>query len=319
MRLERLVVGVDFSAASVAAAKWAATHFAPGAELTLVHAVYVPEPPRFLRGRFPPVEGVVENARRGADARLAELAASLPRLGAGTVRAEVRVGRPEYEVARAANVWNADVVVVGRHGERPVPWNALGATAQHLVEISPVPVLLATGLRDVRPRGILVPLTDSDVAPCVLQWVRFLGTRFGASVTALHVIGSAVMAHLLAAAPTVVAGGQPDYFVPPDANRLRAVAEVRGDADRWLAGLLRTDVSRDRATSEVTFGEAGQEILAAAERLGSELIVMGRQREGALRRAILGSVTGEVLRGANCPVLVVGEPEDEIGGGGLGA
>jgi nucleotide-binding universal stress UspA family protein len=224
----------------------------------------------------------------------------------------VRVGRPESELAEAARIWDADVVVVGRHGERPVPWNVLGATAQHLVELSPVPVLLATGLRDVKPRRILVPLSDSKVTPRVLHWVRFLARRYGASVTALHVIGSAVMAHVIAAIPAAAVVGTPDSLAPDDDERARAIAEVRGDADRWLSELLRMDVPPERAASEVTFGEAGQEILATAGRLDSELIVMGRQHEGALRRAILGSVTSEVLRGAPCPVLVVGEPEDEI-------
>ena len=313
MRIERLVIGVDFSMASLAAAEWVAGHFAPGAEIILVHAVHVAEPPRFLRGRFPPVGGVIENAQQGAESRLRALADSLPRLGAGSVRTEVRVGRPELELADAARSWGADVVVVGRHGERPAPWNVLGATAQHLAEVSPVPVLLAAGLRDVKPRRILVPLNDSKVTPRVLQWVRFLAARYGASVTALHVIGSAVMAHVIAAVPAAaVVGGAPDAFAQPDDERARAITEVRGDADRWLSELLRMDVPPERATSEVTFGEAGQEVLAAAERLDSELIVMGRRREGALRRAILGSVTSEVLRGAPCPVLVVGEPEDEI-------
>lgn len=64
--------------------------------------------------------------------------------------------------------------------------------------------------------------------------------------------------------------------------------------------------------TEVTFGEPGQEILFAATRLRSDLIVIGRARSGAVRRALLGSVTSEVLREAPCPVLVVTAPEDEI-------
>ena len=50
MRLQRIIVGIDFSAPSIAAAKWVARYFT-GAQVRLVHAVFVPQPPRFLRGR----------------------------------------------------------------------------------------------------------------------------------------------------------------------------------------------------------------------------------------------------------------------------
>ncbi len=63
--------------------------------------------------------------------------------------------------------------------------------------------------------------------------------------------------------------------------------------------------------SEVTFGEAGQEILAAAERLEADLIVMGRSGEGRIRRALLGSVTRKILRESQRPLLVVVEPSDD--------
>jgi nucleotide-binding universal stress UspA family protein len=77
--------------------------------------------------------------------------------------------------------------------------------------------------------------------------------------------------------------------------------------DRWLEGAVSAGVPRERANSEVSFGEPTSEILSAAERLGVDLIVVGRHGEGNLRRALLGSVVDGVLRGSKCPVLVVPE------------
>jgi len=54
-------------------------------------------------------------------------------------------------------------------------------------------------------------------------------------------------------------------------------------------------------------GDATREILDVGERVGAELVVMGRPDGGTLRRAVLGSAVDGVLRAARCPVFVVPE------------
>jgi nucleotide-binding universal stress UspA family protein len=77
-----------------------------------------------------------------------------------------------------------------------------------------------------------------------------------------------------------------------------------------------TDQPRERVNAEVAFGEPARELLSAAERLGVDLIIMGRRDGGRFRRAILGSVVESVLHGAVCPVLVVPEPAAGSADGG---
>jgi nucleotide-binding universal stress UspA family protein len=48
-----------------------------------------------------------------------------------------------------------------------------------------------------------------------------------------------------------------------------------------------------------------EEIVALAEELGADLIVVGSQDRGRIRRALAGSVSDWVVRHAPCPVLVV--------------
>src|SRR5829696_3604242 len=52
------------------------------------------------------------------------------------------------------------------------------------------------------------------------------------------------------------------------------------------------------------------EIVALAEELGADMIVMGSRGLGGLRRVLMGSVSDSVVRHAHCPVLVV-RPEKE--------
>jgi nucleotide-binding universal stress UspA family protein len=64
------------------------------------------------------------------------------------------------------------------------------------------------------------------------------------------------------------------------------------------------------AGSHLRMGEVAMEIVALAEALHADLIVMGSRGLGGVRRALMGSVSDSVVRHAHCPVLVV-RPEKE--------
>ena len=59
------------------------------------------------------------------------------------------------------------------------------------------------------------------------------------------------------------------------------------------------------AGTHLRMGEVDLEIVALAEELGADLIVMGSRGLGGVRRALMGSVSDSVVRHAHCPVLVV--------------
>ena len=59
---------------------------------------------------------------------------------------------------------------------------------------------------------------------------------------------------------------------------------------------------------EVAKGDPAHTIVDIAERFGCELIVMGARGTSALRSALLGSVSNEVLHASAVPVLIV-KPE----------
>jgi nucleotide-binding universal stress UspA family protein len=58
-------------------------------------------------------------------------------------------------------------------------------------------------------------------------------------------------------------------------------------------------------------GDAATQIIRVAEETGCGLIVMGTHGRTALGRLLLGSVAGQVLRKAPCPVLTVKTPLPE--------
>ena len=59
-------------------------------------------------------------------------------------------------------------------------------------------------------------------------------------------------------------------------------------------------------------GDAVDEILKAADRLKSDIIIMGAHGKGILSHTFLGTVPDKVLRRSRIPVLVVPIPKDAM-------
>lgn len=76
----------------------------------------------------------------------------------------------------------------------------------------------------------------------------------------------------------------------------REVAEIRGVADAEGA-LVKTRVEA---------GPIHERILAVAAEERCDVIILGARRRSWLRKIFGDNVVGKVIRGASCPVLVVG-------------
>jgi nucleotide-binding universal stress UspA family protein len=289
MKLSRIVVGVDLCRPSVDAARWTALEFAPDAEIVLVHAVDLPRPPRVVRGAMAPADRVVENARLGARARLAELGSWVDETRVVT---DVVVGHPSDCLVMAADTRAADLLVVGDHGCERGAWEFLGTTAEHVVQESAVPVLVARGPLSGPPLRILAAVDPSSAGRRALSWAAFLGLRLNAEVVALHAVQPVVHA------PVELIGVMPTDEMQED---------LTGDAERWLGDEAR-EACDGRASIEcrVAVGEPVDEIVEAIAREHADLTVIGSHGAPSPVGAVLGSVARAVLRGTNGPVLVVG-------------
>jgi universal stress protein E len=298
MRLEHIAVGVDFSEPSLQAARWVANYFGRGADVVLVHAVDIPPSPRFLGHRFASRDLVLETQREGAESRLAKLIESFP---GGRGRCVVRVGRAPEVIEKVAREIDADVIVAGKHGRREWPGRGTGSTAERLSRGCGIPVMLVANPRQAAPARLLVALDDDDVVDWVLGATQMLSERFGATVSAVHVVSNAVLSHVLSMA--AVSGDE-------QLNGAEIQEEFRLDADRWLRRVGAAGLPRDRVDYVAAFGHPAEEILNVANRISADLVIMGSRRPGPLRRAVLGTVAGEVLQRASCPVLIAHEPGD---------
>ena len=293
-----VVAGVDFSPGSLAAARWAALWLVGNDELVLVHSLVVPEYYGLLAGKYPLPQSILDNARAGAERRLREFAEGLP---VSRVSIDVREGRPADSIAAVARDHQADLIVVGKHGERGENAGYTGRTADSLVRSSPAAVLMADGMPGSAPKRIVVPLTYSSITPLLIERVRDIQWRSGADIIAVHVIGSAVLSHVLSMS-NVTTGD------PPDADGIEQIfAEER---DHWKDELAAAGIPRARIASKVVFGEVSDAVIAEINEHRADMIIMG-SHAGPVRRLLLGSAATAVLRQAEVPVLVVVEPDHE--------
>jgi nucleotide-binding universal stress UspA family protein len=140
---------------------------------------------------------------------------------------------------------------------------------------------------------------DASVTERVLEWTHAAAETFDADVTLLHVWSNAVYSHVASMS----------FATERDEASARAEIEreLSTAAEQWLTKLARTGLERDRVTSIVSYGNAGDIALELAASSRAEMIVIGRHGRRLIAPAMLGSTIGTVLHGARCPVLVVSD------------
>lgn len=283
---ERIVVGIDFSKASIAAAEWAARELSADAELVLTHVITLPRGSPILRSRLPKPELTADTLRVGADMKMRALCSSLqPR----RVWPEIVEGDAGAALLEVAEAFDARMIVLGRRGTGSSIDTGVGSTASGLVMHCPVPLLILSSTLPTRPFHVLAPVDRRESAERAASESRgLLGDRTS-RLTLLHVIPGNVMKHFQEQ------GNWDDETYVGEFEWVDRWCRLAREAG-WPASAVRT---------EEVFGNPGSEIRAAVERLRADVLVMPRRSGASMRRALLGSVTESIVRDPPCAILVL--------------
>lgn len=271
----RILLALDGSPSSIQARDLVAElPWAAGTTVRLVTAYDVPIDWTGGVGAGMDWVGDVEDARR--DQSLAELGRQAEpfRNRSWLVDERAIKDRPATAIIDSAADFGADLIVLGSRGHGPLRSMLLGSVSAEVVDRATCPVLVARGDRVSR---LLVATDGSESArtiPDVLgAWGVFHGVR----------------TETLSVAP-----------VPENSHELL-------DAQRAFAeeAAHRLDAVGIPSTAMLVTGDAAHEIIAAARRRHSDLIVTGSRRLHGLARVVLGSVARNVLLHAPCSVLIL--------------
>lgn len=180
-------------------------------------------------------------------------------------------------------------------------------------------------------KKILAPTDGSEVSERIAAWTASMARPLGAEVVLLTVIDprkvtspGRVPVEAVGEEVRVRAGGGPGQQAaarrsPVDLTEVHAgpaelapavgtqvIERVVVLAERYLdAAAKQLSQTGIKVSAKVDVGPPAERIVKNAAELGADMISMATQRESAIARGILGSVTDRVIRSAPVPVLAV--------------
>ena len=276
MTQTRIVVGVDGSAGSTAAVRWAAAEARlREAELRVVTAYHRQHPGlHFTPGRQarPVAE---QEATAVAHEAVTEAGSIAPDV---EIQAVTLPGYAAPVLLHAAE--EAALLVVGARGEGGFPGQAFGSVGGQVATHAKVSVVVVRGRPDMDTGPVIVGLDESPTA----------GT----------IIGHAFEEAALRSAPLLAITAQSDGRPPARSGRSTAEAVLGSDLDSQLDP-WRAKYPAVSAQREVVVGRPDKVLVQRSGQ--AQLIVVGPRRHG-FEGVLLGSVGTRLVERSGCPVLI---------------
>jgi nucleotide-binding universal stress UspA family protein len=207
----------------------------------------------------------------------------------------VKTGSTARVILETADEIEADLIVLGTHGAGGFEHLVLGSVTEKVMRKASCPVLTvpprAQATSNLPFERMLCPVDFSQASLAAFDLACLLARESGARLTILHVVD---WSHP-GASHGVAHFEIPEFarYLEEDARtRLRQMAEdVEG------TGL--------EPSIELAHGRPHRQVIATAEAIGADLIVMGVHGRHAISSRLFGSTTNHVVRSATCPVLTM--------------
>jgi nucleotide-binding universal stress UspA family protein len=202
-----------------------------------------------------------------------------------TVRHETRMGNPVDEIVKFAILMPATMLLMSTHGRSGLERVREGSVTEQVLRQSPCPVFILHTTRmepaDQRTeelfKRILVPLDGTKASSAILECVERFAKAHDSEVILFH--------------------DEMDSNLPEEDRA--AIKALLQDQSVALAN-TGLKVSLDLST----YRRPIMEILNKIDNLNVNLVSMATHGESGVRRALDESVTAEVIRHSNCPLLV---------------
>ena len=276
-----------------------------GSELHVVYVEPLPNPyavPETLTYDPEYRDKIRKIAEREAREKLDEKVEKIREVGGEVAEAHARIGRPDVEIVGLAEELEAGLVVLGSRGLGSLKRAMMGSISDSVVRHAHGPVLVVRGNRrerDYLPGRILLATDGSEEAASATRAAVEIANATGSE---LHIIFALFTDETL------------PYPHPYARERWEASVErAKHDARDFVDEQAKRIEAEGGTVKEahLAFGTPDQEIVKLGEELDTGLIVVGSRGLGGIRRALMGSVSGSVVRHAHGPVLVV-RKEDPV-------
>ncbi len=287
---KNILAVTDFSAqARHAADRAARLAHDTGASMTLMHVV-PGGPLAELREWLGRGHAMAQQLEDDAQRRLRQLAADLQAHRHVAVQTVHSCGSVLEDILVEARSLDAGLLVMGARGEGFLRSLVLGTTAERLLRLSTVPVLVVRQLPHERYRRVLLAVDFSPWSLQVVTLARQLAPH--APLVLLH-------AFQVPCEDKLHFAGVHSATIEHYRQRARAQATQSVHALAQQAGL-----PPDCWTPCIIEGEASQRIVEQEQAQDCDLVVLGKHGQSAAEDLLLGSVTQHVLAEGSADVLV---------------
>lgn len=144
--------------------------------------------------------------------------------------------------------------------------------------------------------NILVPVDGSKESICACKWACTVAQGTGATITLLHVVDLNLK---MTSFDRVSMSG----YIPES---------IKKQGEDLLAA-YRSHMPQDLPIEQVLqAGSPHQTIVAVAEELQPDWVIMGSRRASNLKEIVMGSVSQYVLHHVSCPVMIVKDTDKNI-------
>ncbi len=288
MTPEEIIVGVDGSATSIGALRWAAREASlRRAELVVLHVydwrIYgAPSPigARFVTDVKQVVESIVDDALAAARAVAPDV----------RVRGEALMGNAGATLVAASSA--RGTIVLGNRGRGGFGSLLLGSVSQHVATHAACPVVVVRGRADAATGPVVVGADDSSAGRYAIGAAFEQAATRGAGILAVRVFPSSATMW----GPEVVAA------TPEDAeeHRQAELDAVTADVAPWRDKFPDVDVECVAVEGHPASVLNGLSAMA-------QLVVVGTRGRGGFAGLLLGSTSQQLLHHADSPVLIARE------------
>lgn len=211
---------------------------------------------------------------------------------------DVRVekGSPSSRVVEIANDLGVDLMVLRAHQRRSFREKVVGSTADRIIRSTPSSVLVVKGPVERPYQNLLVAVDLSEVS----EATALLSAEVcpDARLHLVHVTHVSIQFE-----EALLRAGTSRAEVLEFKRSLKARAR-----ERLRALALRFEGRRPRPRTRVIRGDPARSLVRVTRNPRVDLIAVGPYEHGAIRLALLGSVTQRLLREASCDVLISRPP-----------
>jgi nucleotide-binding universal stress UspA family protein len=277
----RVIAAIDFSAASLGAARWGIAHVATGADAVVAHIV----PSSLDSSDDALVDSGDSRDSHGETAALrGGLGGFAATLDVASARSVVRFGRASRWLSDLAAESRAGLLILGRRADTNRRGIGEPNVLQRATRCTDASVLVVPEGTIEPPTHIVAAVDRSAVANRVVEHAQALARRrHSCTLTLVHVVSPTTESYDRAPRSS----RRPSTASPPHAAHIPSPA--------------------DRDHLHVLTGDPAREIVRHAEHNESALIVVGKCGDDGAPAGSLGSVARELLMRAPFPVLAIGE------------